>query len=306
MSESLPPAVHTALPRVWTSFAALICSVGLAILFQGIMGIVLAVVLLSQGVDAAQLGDKVMESMTNPGMFLLTLVLGQAAFAITTLAAARLSPEPMMQRVGLRGSPVPTKLYLLSMLGSIFVLAVAIGCVTLVSLVFTADGSVATLFDKMTPAWGVAFVVLIAVLPGFIEETLFRGYMQTRFLKRWNPLRAILLSSTLFALAHITPHAIAVALPLGIWFGYIAWRTNSIVPGIACHAFVNGGLNIWRLVAQFAELSENVQMICNGIFVVAGLVGFIAAIKMMANLPQPETETPQTGIETSGLATGEA
>lgn len=269
-------------PRIWPSFVAPFAAVLVAVGLQVIMAAVLAGMLLSSGVETKELPVQIIERMTTPGLFLLTLVLGQAAFAAVTLMAGRLSPEPTMQRLGYLGARVPIKLYLLTMAGSILVLALAIGLVYLVAIFIPPDKSVEKLFENMTPLWGIAFVVLIAFLPGFIEETMFRGYIQTRLLKRWKPALAIGVSSTLFALVHITPHAIAVAFPLGVWFGYIAWKTNSIGPGIACHAFVNGGLNVWRLVVKFGELSETVQYVCNGIFLLFGVVCFLLAMKMLA------------------------
>ena len=141
----------------------------------------------------------------------------------------------------------------------------------------------------MTPGWGVIFVLLIAFLPGFIEETMFRGYIQQRFMTRWSPWKAIGVTSVLFALVHVTPHGMAVALPLGVWFGYIAWKCGSIGPCIACHAFVNGGLNTWRLIAKFGELSEQTQYIVSGVLVAIGFVAFIMACRLFASY---ETTAP--------------
>ena len=80
----------------------------------------------------------------------------------------------------------------------------------------------------------------------------------------------------------------AVALPLGVWFGVIAWRVGSIVPTIVCHAFINGGVNAWRLVVKFAELSETVQLVSTAFFLIVGVVCFVLSCRMLAEYPTPK------------------
>ena len=230
--------------------------------------------------------------ITSPGVFLLLAAGGQAAIGIVAILAAYLSPEPMQQRLGFYSMPKPAKVYVLTVLGSILPLAIALaGAHWLVKIVPNQDRTFEIFFEKITPLWGLAFVVFIALAPGFFEEMLFRGYMQRRLLQRWSPFWAIGVVSVLFALVHVTPHAILAAYPLGLWFGIIAWRTNAIGPGIACHAFVNGGLNAWRLIVKFGDLSETVQTTCNVVFVLLGTVCFVMACRLLASYsPYGEVE----------------
>ena len=239
--------------------------------------------------NPAGLENGIIDILSDPPIFILILVLGQLAFAITAFAGGYLSPEPLIKRLAFPPDYASPKIYLLTCLGSIFVLAVSLAAAYGASLVANPDESLAALFDKMTIGWSIPFVILIALLPGFIEEILFRGYLQTRLLKRWSPTIAIGVSSILFAIAHIALPAIALALILGVWFGYIAYRTGSIGPGIACHAFVNGGLNLWRMIIKFGEIPETTQHIFNGSFVAVGLVCFILSIRELIRLPVPES-----------------
>jgi membrane protease YdiL (CAAX protease family) len=71
----------------------------------------------------------------------------------------------------------------------------------------------------------------------------FRGYMQQRLVDRWGPAIGIVVTSIVFGIVHVMPHSIAAAMPLGFWFGYVAWRSGSIFPAMLCHFFVNAGLN---------------------------------------------------------------
>lgn len=287
-------APRAALPRIWPVLVIPFAAVFLAIVFQVILAGVIVARLLARGVETSELPTELIESVTSPGMFLITIATGQIAFGGMALLAAYLSPEPMKQRFGFNSVRNPSKTYGLCMLGSIAPLAIALVCVLLVAKVIPPDKSFELLFEKLTPLWGIAFILMIAFPPGFFEEMLFRGYIQQRLLKRWSPWRAILVTSILFAIVHITPHGMAVAFPLGVWLGFIAWRTKSIGPSIACHAFVNGGLNIWRLVVKFGELSETVQRATHVIFVLIGTVCFVLACRMLMSYANDARSDPAT------------
>ena len=270
-------------PRIWPAIVAPIVAVALAVALQAAVAALLLAILLARGVEPSALRDRLTEEIMSPGAFLLMLIGGQVAFASVALLAAYMSPEPMRQRLGFNPVRESNKVYGLTTIGSILPLVVALAAVSLVARVIPHDPTFEAVFAKMTPLWGIVFVVLIAFAPGFIEEMLFRGYVQQRLLKRCSPLGAIGVTSVLFALAHVTPHGITVALPLGIWFGVIAWRTRSIGPSIACHAFVNGGLNAWRLVVKFGGLSETTQTTCHVIFVLLGTSCFVLACRLLAS-----------------------
>jgi membrane protease YdiL (CAAX protease family) len=118
------------------------------------------------------------------------------------------------------------------------------------------DQSAEGLYRQMPWGTTVPFVQFIALAPAFTEELLFRGYIQGRLLRRWPAWVAILVTSVLFALMHVTPHAVVAVLPLGVWLGVLAWRMGSVWPGIACHAWVNGTWNVWQVGRRLAGLSE--------------------------------------------------
>ena len=73
----------------------------------------------------------------------------------------------------------------------------------------------------------------------------------------------------------------------------IAWRGGSIGPTIACHASVNGGINIWRLIVKFGELSEATQVVCVLLILLLGLFFFAMACRMLVDYePPPPDEIP--------------
>jgi membrane protease YdiL (CAAX protease family) len=92
------------------------------------------------------------------------------------------------------------------------------------------------------PTTAVRFSVLLMgpAVAGVVEETAFRGYMQS-YLERIGPTFAILVTSTAFTLLHAT-HGLAYLLAVApgfflasVVYGYLALKSGSILPGMALH-----------------------------------------------------------------------
>ena len=105
---------------------------------------------------------------------------------------------------------------------------------------FTADYKI---LDSM-PLW-VAWAVLImgSIVAGICEETGFRGYMQTPLEKKYGPGTAIIITSIIFMLIHLSkswalpilPHIFFASALLGI----LAYKTGSLIPGIIGHSILD-------------------------------------------------------------------
>jgi membrane protease YdiL (CAAX protease family) len=82
-------------------------------------------------------------------------------------------------------------------------------------------------------------LLTLVVLAPLCEELFFRGWMLRGLLKRYSPAKSIGFTALLFAVFHLNPWQAIVALPLGLLFGWLAWRTGSLLPGLAGHFVVN-------------------------------------------------------------------
>jgi len=101
------------------------------------------------------------------------------------------------------------------------------------------------------PAQFAASFAIMAILAPLVEEVVFRGLLYGWIAGRWGTVAAWLVSSILFAAAHVEPaHAILV-LPLGLLFGWLRRRTDSLWPSLVAHA-VNNGVAI--TAAAFADV----------------------------------------------------
>jgi len=246
----------------------------MAILFQACFGAVLAMVELSRGVEPAELGEVIVEKLVSPYVMISMMALGQVAFAIAGLLPVLWSPEPFRDRVAMTKAHPSWRVYPLAMLGSIVPLAIGFALAIAVADLLPVDESMSKFFDALTIDSWIVFILFVGIAPGLFEEIVFRGYMQQRLVKRWGPTIGIVVTSIVFGLCHITPQAVLVALPLGFWFGYIAWRSQSIFPAILCHFFVNSGINTWRMIVKYGDLSDSVQNWVHACSILIGVICF--------------------------------
>ncbi len=108
----------------------------------------------------------------------------------------------------------------------------------LVSQLVVENGTSATIFqitDNLPYGVGIA---VIACLPGFIEETIYRGIMFSAFRKR-SVLNGIVVSALSFGLMHMNFNQMLYAVYLGIVFALVVEATGSIVSGMILHMLFN-------------------------------------------------------------------
>lgn len=229
-------------PRVWTTLAIGVAAIPIATTVAAAVLAVAAVLDSGPGVlHSTQTLQQWINSYaeTRNGLFVLVIP-GQFAFLSMAVGAALFSRQPVLYRLGLQRGSLPLWVWI------VFIFATPlIGVLTslLLSCFINDMSEQLKLMEEMIRAhtqtffWGL--VALVAVVPGVIEEVMFRGYVQSRLIERWHPVAAIGASALLFSVAHLDlVHAIGV-LPLGLWLGAVAWRAGSVWPAIICHIVNN-------------------------------------------------------------------
>lgn len=101
------------------------------------------------------------------------------------------------------------------------------------------------MFEYLSSA-GSPFLLLlcIAVIPAIVEEMIFRGYIQTAFgTGRRRAIIAIGVSSLLFCIAHGSIYKAPGTLIIGIAFGYIAYKSGSVLITVILH-FLNNATSL--------------------------------------------------------------
>lgn len=118
-----------------------------------------------------------------------------------------------------------------------------IGAMIGLAVLYTLIGSSAPPVDLSPyPTTAIRFSALIMgpMVAGVVEEMAFRGYMQ-RHLERIGPTFAIVVTSAVFTLLHIT-QGLTYLLTFGagifiasVVYGHLAQKSGSILPGMALH-----------------------------------------------------------------------
>lgn len=96
-----------------------------------------------------------------------------------------------------------------------------------------------------SPGW---FFLVGVVFAPFVEEIFFRGFVFQGFRQKYGWTSAVLVSSAIFAVAHLDPVSLIPTFILGLVLAYLYHRSNSLWPGILLHFLING----FSLCAAFA------------------------------------------------------
>lgn len=116
------------------------------------------------------------------------------------------------------------------------------------------------------------------ILTPIAEEILFRKQLLSQFLKKYSPLKAIFLSTALFAIVHLKPFALGSHLIWGILFGIVYYKTNSIEASIMLHAFVN--LSYFFIGNEFVDATP-VQLIKFVAILIISIAGLVTTLKYL-------------------------
>ena len=208
----------------------------------------------------------------------LILVVGQDAWGALLLSNLRISPAipwavPVMavvlwlmwQYLGGKGWPKSTaefrrrcfranrvsgRAWAWGMLAGVLSIAALAGYWIVLFQLVRMPANVLADFSRC-PMWTVVLILMMASLVSpFTEESAFRGYCQVVLESNFRAPAAVLISSVLFALAHLT-HGflwpkLFVYFLAGVTFGVTAYLTASILPGMAVH--IIGDLTFFTLV----------------------------------------------------------
>ena len=96
-------------------------------------------------------------------------------------------------------------------------------------------------------------ILSITIIAPLVEELLFRGAIQGYLLKTgMKPMLAILISSFIFGVIHLNPAQVPFAFAIGLIFGWLYYRTASLIPGIIGH-FINNSIACIQMILLSKE-----------------------------------------------------
>ena len=146
------------------------------------------------------------------------------------------------------------------------------------------------------PAPLIVVWLVIGITPAVCEELFFRGFVLTglRSLGRWP---AIAIAGFLFGIAHASIYRLLPTLCLGVLFGYIVWRTGSIVVGIVAHALNNGLMATFVQVPSLGDrlgLSQTEFLRWDYTLIGTVLTVLGVAVVIRASSSEPRAQSPES------------
>lgn len=102
-----------------------------------------------------------------------------------------------------------------------------------------------------------SFIAIVIAAP-VLEELVFRGIILNGLLRRYSPAKSILISSIQFGIVHLNPWQFISALIIGVFSGWVYYRTGKLTLSILIH-MVNNLIGFVGLYFMDAETMLNMS-----------------------------------------------
>lgn len=116
-----------------------------------------------------------------------------------------------------------------------------------------------------------SFITIVIAAP-ILEELIFRGIILDGLLKRYSPLKSIIISSILFGIVHLNPWQFISAFIIGLFSGWVYYKTRNLTLSILIH-FVN---NLFAFGAMYFDTETIVDKSLPELY--GGYFNLVAAI----------------------------
>ena len=167
-----------------------------------------------------------------------TVIVLVAAVALPAVLMAMFLTRKPAQTLKLRVCSVPVACA--AILAACFLHPAATWLTNLVMEIYPPSGDLALLEQLMSAIFADApgfwaILLVLALAPAILEELAFRGFILSGMQSVGNSLKAIVITSLFFGLAHSILQQSIITFFLGCILGFIAVRTKSLIPCILYH-----------------------------------------------------------------------
>ncbi|HZK03392.1 MAG TPA: type II CAAX endopeptidase family protein [Bacteroidaceae bacterium] len=202
---------------------------------------------------------------------ILSLIISQVLLIIVLLTTKFFKISDLVAKT-------PIKIFVVIIL---FIL-VSLFTIDLVSSLLDLPDNNEWLFKEMSNS--LLIIIPIVLLGPIVEEIVFRKIIIQEFLNMsLKPHISILFSALIFGLIHINPAQMLFAFAAGLIFGWIYFKTGSIVPGIIGHIINNSiGVIELRSAKSFNIINQADQFFSNPLLLVTFMGSILLAI-LLAN-----------------------
>jgi membrane protease YdiL (CAAX protease family) len=105
--------------------------------------------------------------------------------------------------------------------------------------------------DLMTNQLFIFSIIVMGIIPGFMEELFFRGLILDGLNRNYSPRKAIIISALLFGIIHLNPWQFYGGFIIGLFSAWICIKTNSILLSIYIHFFNN---TLYTIAVKYRNL----------------------------------------------------
>jgi len=146
-----------------------------------------------------------------------------------------------------------------------------------------------------------AFMLMVIAAP-ILEELIFRGIILDGLLKKYTPEKSILLSSFLFGLVHLNPWQFVTGLIIGIFAGWIYYKTKSLSLTIIIHATANLSGYIMRyFIDMDSSMDDTLVEMYGGVTnLIVAIVGSIIIVSVCLYFLEKEFNKHKVQMATNG------
>ena len=243
--------------KILKTFGYTILLLAVYMALQGIFSIIPAIIYIVKGVKDGTVAIDEISSVTemmgvNAGSEMVQGTVNALAWGLLLSSVAMLLFLHFCRFYRLKRSmltSVPRRPLVVSVLlvfASMFALNILVQC-------FSLENILEVQFDALSHTFVGA--ITISVFAPLLEEVLFRGAIQGYMMRHFKPWTAIICSALVFGLIHMNPVQVVYATLLGVIFGWIYYRTGSLLPVILGHVLNNSVATI-SLLLGFEEGSD--------------------------------------------------
>ena len=220
------------------------------------------------------------------------------ALALGTLIFQRFEKLSMRDTLRLRWPSWQSAGLSVALALGLWMIGVMINLVTMFVLGYTAPISPSMFPRDALDALLLAFSTVV-VAP-VCEEVMFRGYVQRAYERR-SPWTGILVSGVIFALYHLRFQGAFALVPVAMALGFVAWRSNSLLPGILLHAAYNSIATVILIASSFLPLEIvgglTVALICAGLLLTPVVFLAVWWLWRVSDPPSRATPAPWSGLK---------
>lgn len=124
--------------------------------------------------------------------------------------------------------------------------------------------------------------IVVTITPAICEEAMFRGYIQKSFELQLKPFVAVATTAVFFALYHFNMYGLVPLIMLGAYFGYAAYKSDSLLIPVLLHLLNNLSATIIYLTTEESGIISGEPI--ENLDVMTSVYGFILSLILFSGV----------------------